>query len=222
MSAENAPVPLRIDFVSDVSCPWCAIGLNALEQAIGRLDGEVAVDLHFQPFELNPQMAPEGEDATEHLVRKYGSTPEQLERNREAIRARGAALGFTFGPRGRVYNTFDAHRLLHWAALEGADKARALKHALLRAYFTDGEDVSSADVLVRVAAATGLDAERARAILASDEYADEVRTQERYFTDRGIHSVPAIILDGRHLISGGQPVEVFEGALRQIAERKRA
>jgi predicted DsbA family dithiol-disulfide isomerase len=222
MSAENAPVPLRIDFVSDVSCPWCAIGLNALEQAIGRLDGDVAVDLHFQPFELNPQMAPEGEDATEHLVRKYGSTPEQLERNREAIRARGAALGFTFGPRGRVYNTFDAHRLLHWAALEGADKARALKHALLRAYFTDGEDVSSADVLVRVAAATGLDAERARAILASDEYADEVRTQERYFTDRGIHSVPAIILDGRHLISGGQPVEVFEGALRQIAERKRA
>jgi len=222
MSAENAPVPLRIDFVSDVSCPWCAIGLNALEQAIDRLDGEVAVDLHFQPFELNPQMAPEGEDATEHLVRKYGSTPEQLERNREAIRARGAALGFTFGPRGRVYNTFDAHRLLHWAALEGADKARALKHALLRAYFTDGEDVSSADVLVRVAAATGLDAERARAILASDEYADEVRTQERYFTDRGIHSVPAIILDGRHLISGGQPVEVFEGALRQIAERKRA
>lgn len=222
MTTAHPPVPVRIDFVSDVSCPWCAIGLNALEQAIGRLGSEVAVDLHFQPFELNPQMAPEGEDATEHLVRKYNTTPEQIERNREAIRARGAALGFTFGSRGRVHNTFDAHRLLHWAELEGADKARALKHALLRAYFTDGEDVSSADVLVRIAGEIGLDTARARAILASDEYADEVRQQERYFTDRGIHSVPAIILEGRHLISGGQPVEVFEGALRQIAEGKRA
>jgi predicted DsbA family dithiol-disulfide isomerase len=222
MTTAHPPVPVRIDFVSDVSCPWCAIGLNALEQAIGRLGGEVAVDLHFQPFELNPQMAPEGEDATEHLVRKYNTTPEQIERNREAIRERGAALGFTFGSRGRVHNTFDAHRLLHWAELEGADKARALKHALLRAYFTDGEDVSAADVLVRIAGDVGLDAARARAILASDEYADEVRQQERYFTDRGIHSVPAIIFEGRHLISGGQPVEVFEGALRQIAEGKRA
>lgn len=222
MTTAHPPVPVRIDFVSDVSCPWCAIGLNALEQAIGRLGSEVAVDLHFQPFELNPQMAPEGEDATEHLVRKYNTTPEQIERNREAIRARGAALGFTFGSRGRVHNTFDAHRLLHWAELEGADKARALKHAFLRAYFTDGEDVSAADVLVRIAGEVGLDAARARAILASDEYADEVRQQERYFTDRGIHSVPAIILEGRHLISGGQPVEVFEGALRQIAEGKRA
>src|SRR5690349_19922249 len=222
MTTAHPPVPVRIDFVSDVSCPWCAIGLNALEQAIGRLGSEVAVDLHFQPFELNPQMAPEGEDATEHLVRKYNTTPEQIERNREAIRERGAALGFTFGSRGRVHNTFDAHRLLHWAELEGADKARALKHALLRAYFTDGEDVSSADVLVRIAGEVGLDAARARAILASDEYADEVRQRERYFTDRGIHSVPAIILEGRHLISGGQPVEVFEGALRQIAEGKRA
>lgn len=221
MTTAHPPVPLRIDFVSDVSCPWCAIGLNALEQAIGRLGGEVAVDLHFQPFELNPQMAPEGEDATEHLVRKYNTTPEQIERNREAIRERGAALGFTFGSRGRVHNTFDAHRLLHWAELESADKARALKHALLRAYFTDGEDVSAADVLVRIAGAVGLDSARARAILASDEYADAVRQQERYFTDRGIHSVPAIILEGRHLISGGQPVEVFEGALRQIAEGKR-
>jgi len=216
MSAAR-PARLRIDFVSDVSCPWCAIGLNSLEQAIGRLDGEVAVDLHFQPFELNPRMAPEGEDATEHLMRKYGSTGEQIERNREAIRARGAELGFTFGARGRVHNTFDAHRLLHWAALEGRDKERALKHALLRAYFTDGEDVSAHDVLARIAGEVGLDAVRARRILSSGEYADDVRAQERFFTDRGIQSVPAVIVNERHLISGGQPVEVFEQALRQIA-----
>ncbi len=217
MSAAKQPVPIRIDFVSDVSCPWCAVGLNALEQAIERVGESVAIDLHFQPFELNPQMPPQGQDATEHLVQKYGSTPEQFERNREAIRARGAELGFVFNQRDRVYNTFDAHRLLHWAALEDAGKERALKHALLRAYFTDGEDVSARDVLVRIAGEVGLDTTRAAQILASDEYADEVRVQERFFTERGIHSVPAVIVNERHLISGGQPVEVFEQALRQIA-----
>ena len=218
MSAASQPVPIRIDFVSDVSCPWCAIGLNALEQAIGRLGDAVAVDLHFQPFELNPQMPPQGQDADEHLTQKYGLTPEQLAHNREAIRARGADLGFVFGRRGRVHNTFDAHRLLHWAALQDADKERALKHALLRAYFTDGEDVSAHAILVGLAGEVGLDAARAAQILATDEYADEVRERERYYTDRGINSVPAVIVNELHLISGGQPVEVFERALRHIAE----
>ena len=217
MSAIPKPVPIRIDFVSDVSCPWCAIGLNSLEQAIARVGDEMHVDIHFQPFELNPQMPPQGQDATEHLVQKYGSTPEQLERNREAIRARGAELGFVFNRRERVYNTFDAHRLLHWAAIEGADKEHALKRALLRAYFTDGDDVSAHEVLIRLAGEAGLDAARARQILASDEYADDVRAQERFYTGRGIHSVPAVIINDRHLISGGQPIEVFEQALRQIA-----
>ncbi|WP_300614802.1 DsbA family oxidoreductase [Dokdonella sp.] len=214
--------PIRIDFVSDVVCPWCAIGLNALEQAIARVGDDAEVELHFQPFELNPQMVPEGEDATEHLARKYGIDAQQIARNRDVIRDRGAALGFTFNARERIHNTFDAHRLLHWAALEGAGRERALKHALLRAYFTDGEDVSDREVLVRLAAAVGLDAGRARGVLDSDEYADAVRAQERYFLERGIHSVPAIILNQRHLISGGQPVEVFEQALRQLADAKSA
>lgn len=209
--------PIRIDFVSDVACPWCAIGLQSLQQAMDRVGGAVEVDLHFQPFELNPQMTPEGEDADEHLMRKYGSTPEQLAQNREAIRARGAALGFTFNARNRIYNTFDAHRLLHWASQQDPAREQALKQALLRAYFTDGENVSSKDVLTRIAAETGLDAIRARAILDSDEYADEVRARERYYLERGINSVPAIIFNERHLISGGQPVEVFERALRQLA-----
>lgn len=214
--------PIRIDFVSDVVCPWCAIGLNALEQAIARVGDAAKVELHFQPFELNPQMVPEGEDATEHLARKYGIDADQIARNRDVIRDRGAALGFTFNARERIHNTFDAHRLLHWAALEGADRERALKHALLRAYFTDGEDVSDHEVLVRLAATVGLDAGRARGVLDSDEYADAVRAQERYFLERGIHSVPAIILNQRHLISGGQPVEMFEQALRQLADAKNA
>ncbi len=217
MTTPRESTSVRIDFVSDVSCPWCAVGLASLQQALKHLDGEVTADIHFQPFELNPQMPAEGEDATEHLVRKYGSSAEQIDANREAIRARGAAVGFTFNMdrRSRVYNTFDAHRLLHWAELEGHQLA--LKQALLRAYFTEGEDVSAHDTLVRIASDAGLNADRARQILAGSEFADEVRTQEEFFTSRGIHSVPATIVNGQHLISGGQPPEAFEQALRQIA-----
>jgi predicted DsbA family dithiol-disulfide isomerase len=217
MTTPTSPTPLRIDFVSDVSCPWCAIGLTALQQALHNLQGEVAAEIHFQPFELNPQMAPEGEDSTEHLMRKYGSAAAQVEANREVIRERGAALGFTFNMdrRSRVYNTFDAHRLLHLAELEGHHIA--LKQALLRAYFTDGEDVSAHDTLLRLAAESGLDVEQARQVLASDAYADEVRAQERFYQEHGIQSVPATIINGKHLISGGQPPEAFEQALRQLS-----
>ncbi|GAB1596858.1 DsbA family oxidoreductase [Lysobacter claricitrinus] len=220
MSTSN-PVPIRIDFVSDVVCPWCAIGLAALEQAIARVGDDVDIDLHVQPFELNPDMAPEGEDIGEHLRRKYGMSDAQLEQNREAIRERGAALGFTFttGARTRTYNTFDAHRLLHWAATEGLQLP--LKHALLRAYFTDGEDVSDAATLVRIASEVGLPAERAAEILASDEYVDDVRADEQTFLRAGIHSVPALMFDREYLVSGGQPVDVFEGVLRQIAGKRR-
>ena len=217
MTRSTAPAALRIDFVSDVSCPWCAIGLKSLEQAIGRVADSVEVDLHFQPFELNPQMPPQGQDIAEHLQQKYGSTPGQLAANREAIRARGAALGFTFNQRDRIYNTFDAHRLLHWAALESGERELALKQALLRAYFTEGLVISAHANLVRIAAEAGLEGNRAQAILDSGEYAEEVRTQEQRYLDAGIHAVPAVIINDRHLISGGQPPEVFENALRQIA-----
>lgn len=209
--------PVRIDFVSDIACPWCAIGLASLEQAIARVGDAASVELHFQPFELNPQMAPEGEDAADHLMRKYGMPREQLEKNRENIRARGAALGFKFGPRERIHNTFDAHRLLHWAGTIGTSQQLALKHALLVAYHTHGEDVSSRAALLAAVAQSGLDGRRAAQVLDSDEYADAVREREKYYLARGIHGVPAIIFDERSLISGGQPVEVFEQALRQLA-----
>lgn len=208
---------MKIDFVSDIACPWCAIGLGALEQALARLDGIVQPELSFQPFELNPQMPPEGEEIVEHLTRKYGITPAEVERNREAIRLRGESVGFVFGQgkRCRTYNTFDAHRLLYWAGIEG--RQRDLKHALLRAYFTDGEDPSDPQVLIRVAGAVGLSATTAEAILGSDRYAVEVREREHFYQAQGIHSVPSIIIDDRHLIQGGQPVEVFERALRELA-----
>jgi len=209
--------PMRIDFVSDVSCPWCIIGLKSLETALARSADQVQAELHFQPFELNPGMPQAGQDIVEHLAQKYGSTPDQIEGNREAIRARGAEVGFTFRMErgGRIYNTFDAHRLLHWAELEGHQAV--LKHALFQAYFTDGKNPADHEVLIELAAQVGLDAARARSILSSDAYAEEVREQERFYLDRGIHSVPAIIINQRHLISGGQPPEVFEQALRQIA-----
>ncbi len=212
-------IPIKIDFVSDVSCPWCAIGLKALEIAIERLQGQVQVDIHFQPFELNPHMPPQGQEINEHLKQKYGSTPQQMEQTREAIRLRGAALGFEFGvgKRDRIYNTFDAHRLLHWAALEGnKGQQKALKMALFTAYFTLGQNPASHDVLCALAEQVGLDPLRARAILSNDTFAAEVREKELFYTSQGINSVPAIILNDRHLISGGQPPEVFEQALRKL------
>ena len=215
----GAPTRLRIDFVSDVVCPWCAVGLMSLEQALQRTAGEVEAEIHFQPFELNPQMPAAGEDAAGHLQRKYGMPPEQAAANQQAIVDRGAELGFTFDMqrRARIYNTFDAHRLLHWAEGEGDGKQRELKHALLRAYFSEGRDISDHATLVDIAASVGLAAERARGILASKEFADEVRIGEQFFLQAGIQSVPAIIIERKHLISGGQPPEVFEQALRQIA-----
>ena len=215
-TSSATPTPIRIDFVSDVSCPWCVIGLKSLEQALAKLDGTVQADIHFQPFELNANMPAEGEDIGEHIARKYGSTEEQMAQSREAIRARGEQLGFTFAmdKRGRIYNTFDAHRLLHWAALEGRQKQ--LKMALFDAYFTQGQNPSSHDVLLKVAGDVGLDTAKAAEVLASGAYADEVRAQERFYQQNGINSVPAVIINERHLISGGQPPEVFEQALRQI------
>ena len=208
---------MKIDFVSDVSCPWCAIGLKSLEAALERIGPTIQAELHFRPFELNPAMGPEGQDIAEHLGKKYGLSPDQLAQNSEAIRARGASVGFTFtmGARRRIYNTFDAHRLLHWAGLEGHQ--HALKQALFKAYFTDGQDPSDHAVLVHVAREVGLDENRAREVLASGAHADDVRQQELFYQQQGIHAVPAVIIDDQHLIQGGQPVEVFEQALRQIA-----
>ena len=208
---------MKIDFVSDVSCPWCVVGLKSLEMALARVGQEVSADLHFQPFELNPQMGPGGQDVVEHITQKYGSSAADMARSQEALRARGAAVGFQFDfqRRGRIYNTFDAHRLLHWA--EGEGKQRALKNALFAAYFTEGRDPSNHDVLVSVAGSVGLDEARARQILESDEFAAAVRERERFYAGLGIHAVPSVIINDRHLIQGGQPPEVFEKALRQLA-----
>jgi predicted DsbA family dithiol-disulfide isomerase len=213
---------MRIDFVSDVACPWCAIGLSSLERALEEVGDDIGeVELHVQPFELNPTMAREGVDATEYLTSKYGLSPEQFAANRTRIVERGAAEGFTFGPRTHIWNTFDAHRLLFWAGAEGPPGSQlALKRALVAAYHREGRNPGAHQVLLELAGRVGLPVDRAREVLELGEFADEVREAERFWQEVGINGVPAVIINRKHLISGGQPHEVFEQALRQIAAEK--
>lgn len=211
---------LKIDFVSDVTCPWCAIGLAGLERALERVRPDITAELHFQPFELNPQMGPEGEDVGEHLTKKYGSTPEQQAQIRDTIRERGALAGFVFNAegRGRIWNTFNAHRLLCWAEAEGEPgQQHALKKAMLEAHHGRAQSPADPAVLLACVQQAGLDVDRAQQVLDRDTFADDVREREQFFTRAGISSVPAVIVNERHLIAGGQPAEVFERALRQIA-----
>ena len=213
---------LHIDFVSDIVCPWCVVGLGGLEAALDKLKAEgIESEVHFQPFELNPQMPREGENIVEHIGRKYGSTPEQSAANRAMIteRAADAWPGFEMrmGPDSRIWNTFDAHRLLHWAGTVGAAEQRALKAALFTAHFTDGRTMTDAGVLADAAAAAGLDRAKAVEVLADDLHAAEVRAAEALWVSRGINGVPAVVVEGKWLISGGQPASVFEDALRKMA-----
>ena len=213
-------IRLKIDFVSDVSCPWCVIGLKSLEQALANIHEAVEADIHFQPFELNPQMPAEGQLLDEHLLEKYGATPEHFAATRQSIRDRGEALDFVFRMerRDRIYNTFDCHRLLHWAGEQG--RQLELKMVLFRLYFTEGQNPGATEVLLGAVADVGLDVVRATAILASDEYAEAVRERQRYYASCGINAVPAVVINDRYLIQGGQPVDAFELALREIAAVK--
>ncbi|NML32702.1 DsbA family oxidoreductase [Paraburkholderia antibiotica] len=205
---------LTIDFVSDIACPWCAIGLSSLQLALARLEDSVDAQIVVHPFELNPEMGPDGEDIVAYLGKKYGRTAEQIAETQAMIRERGASVGFNFGPRTRTYNTFDAHRLLHWAGLKGTQLP--LKLALLRAYHSDGKNPSNHDVLVEAAQSVGLDAAEARDVLTSGQYADEVREAEKNNQAMGLQSVPSIVFNRRYLVTGGQPVEQFVQAIEQI------
>ncbi len=210
---------MRIDFISDVVCPWCAIGLHALEAAARRIDG-LTLELHFHPFELNPGMGADGQDIDEHLQEKYGGPAEQFAASREAIRRRGEELGFAFNmdARSRIYNSFDAHRLLHLAGTLDAGLQRRLKGELFKAYFTEGRNISDPAELLAVAAVAGMPPVETRAVLESNRYAEHVRAAEQEWQRLGISSVPAVILDQRLLVPGGQPVDVFEQALRQAMQ----
>jgi predicted DsbA family dithiol-disulfide isomerase len=209
---------VTIDFISDVVCPWCALGATALEQAIENVAGEVSVGLTYKPFELNPDMPAEGEQAVEHLMRKYGRTADDVAAGKAMQIARGEAIGFKFDleKRTHFYNTFDAHRLLLWALQEG--RQVELKKVLLRGYFSEGQNPSDHQALVSLATEAGLDGATAQEVLASGAFAAEVRELETYYQQRGINSVPAMVLNGRHLVSGSQSVEYYEQMLREMAK----
>lgn len=208
--------PLKIDFISDVVCPWCVIGLRELETALDRIKDLAEPSFQFQPFELNPTMPPEGQNVAEHIQEKYGSTPDQASAGRAMIKARAAHVGFDMNTSGdsRIYNTFDAHRLLHWAGLEG--KQIDLKRALFDAYFTQQLNISDQEVLVAKAEQVGLSADGAREVLKSGRFTEPVRAAEQAWRQAGIGAVPSIVINERYMISGGQPADVFEKALRRI------
>lgn len=212
----NRPA-LEINFVSDVACPWCAIGLASLESALARIGDDIAVKVSVEPFELNPDMGSEGADVVTYLARKYGRTPEQIAQVQAMIRERGAAVGFSFGPRTQVWNTFDAHRMLHWAGLEG--RAIELKRKLLAAYHGEGRNPAAPDVLLEAVHAAGLDAGRARAIVESREYEPEVRARQRQWIEAGVRGVPFVVVNGKYAIEGAQSPEGYEQALREIARQ---
>jgi len=209
--------PVRVDFIADVVCPWCALGSVALEQAITNLHGEIVVQLTYKPFELNPDMPAQGEQATQHMMRKYGRTAEEVASRNAMTIGRGREIGFHFDleKRTHFYNTFDAHRLLLWATRFGLQ--RDLKTALFQAYFTQGENPSDHETLARLAADVGLDSTLAREVLATDQYAHEVRELERFNQQLGISSVPAMVLNGHRLVAGSQSPEFYEQLLRQEA-----
>lgn len=210
------PAKLHIDFISDIACPWCVIGLRGLLKALEELKGEVEAEIRFWPFELNPDIGPEGENTAEHVARKYGSTRERSDAVREVIKQQGEALGFTFkyGPESRIWNTFDAHRLLAWALT--LDKQLPLKMALFKSNFTDQRPTNDVEALVDAAREAGLDADAAREALTSSAFADEVRAEEEFWRSKGIHAVPSLIFNQRWLIQGAQPPEVFVQAMRDI------
>ncbi len=209
---------LKIDFVSDISCPWCAIGLAALQQALERLPA-APVSLRLQPFELAPDLPEGGEGLAAMLTRKYGTTPEQQAAHYATLRQRGAELGFEFAPesRDRIYQTLNAHRLLHWAGLEHPERQLALKQALLLACHRDRLPMDADDVLLAAVEAAGLDRERAMEILAGNEFAAAVREREAFYQQAGVNSVPTLVINDRYVIVGSRPVEQLEQALAQIA-----
>lgn len=212
------PDSLKIKFVSDISCVWCAIGLRSLQKALDRIGENVVADITFEPFELNPNMPVGGQNLTEHVAQKYGSTPAQFAQSRQMFQARAAEVDFEvdFSDESRIYNTFDAHRLLYWAALEG--RQLDLKLRLFQAYFTNGCDPGDHDVLLASAKEAGLDSSKAREILESDMFAAETRAREREWITRGVQSVPTIIFNEREVIVGGQSVDTFEALIRKLTD----
>jgi len=212
---------LQLDIVSDIACPWCAIGYARLAKAMAELKDETDFSIHWHAFELNPDPASAGVPILEALSSKYGRSQEEMKAGQDSMMAIAADLGLNFDKlQDRLTsNTFDAHRLVKWAGQEG--RQTDMKLALFEACFGRGENMSDPEVLVRCAEAAGLPGEQARTILTSGQYSDEVRADEARYQQAGISSVPAYIVNGKYLISGAQEPAAFVQAFREIMSEER-
>jgi predicted DsbA family dithiol-disulfide isomerase len=220
-----AGVPLRIDIVSDVVCPWCIIGLKQVEKALTLVGQDIAAETYWHPFELNPNMVPEGEDTAEHIARKYGSTPEQSRANRSRLSDIGNSVGFAFnyGEGMRIYNTFNAHKLLTIFGSERGWRAQtALKMALFTAYFQDRRDVSDIDVLCDIAETQGMDRDVALAWINDAALTTSVRAEMAHWIDQNITGVPAIIFDQKYMVPGAQSAETFADVINKVLTKRAA
>ena len=213
---------LKIDIVSDIVCPWCIIGFKQLQRALEQVGDGTQIDLHWHPFELNPQMLKEGQHLREHLSQKYGTTLEQSKAARQRLTQIGKDLGFSFQyyDEMRIYNTFQAHQLLHWAGEQG--NQTPLKLALFEAYFTRQEDVSDRGVLLSAVERTGLDRTQAETILQDKRYQDIVRSNEQDWLNRGVRGVPAFIFDDQYLASGARGQDYFATVVADLLSKKAA
>jgi predicted DsbA family dithiol-disulfide isomerase len=216
---QKSTLPLRIDIVSDVVCPWCIIGYKQLQRALAQMEGRFTVDIHWQPFELNPQMPPRGQELREHIALKYGTTPEQSRGARSRLTELGASLGFSFDyfDGMRIYNTFLAHQLLHWAAHTG--KQTELKLALFEAFFSRRENVGDPNMLALIAARAGLDQQQAVEVLESGRYAQEVRREQAHWLDKEVHAVPMFYFNNSFPVPGAQEAQTFVRVLERLREK---
>ena len=208
--------PLRIDIVSDVVCPWCVVGYRQLAAALERTNTHY--EIHWHPFELNPNMPSEGQNMREHITEKYGSSKAESDASRAQITKVGSDVGFEFNftDELRMHNTFNLHQLLHWAEQQG--RMHELKQALFTAHFTDNRNLSDITVLADIAAEIGLNREEALAVLEDQRFANDVRELEQHWQRQGIQSVPAIIFNEQHLVSGAQGVDNYVNILEQLSK----
>jgi len=216
---QQSTLPLRIDIVSDVVCPWCIIGYKQLQRALAQMEGRFTVDIHWQPFELNPQMPPRGQELREHIALKYGTTPEQSRGARSRLTELGASLGFSFDyfDGMRIYNTFLAHQLLYWAAHTG--KQTELKLALFEAFFSRRENVGDPNMLALIATRAGLDQQQALEVLESGRYAQEVRREQAHWLDKEVHAVPMFYFNDSFPVPGAQEAQTFVRVLEKLREK---
>jgi len=212
----NSEKPLRIDIVSDVVCPWCVIGYRQLAEALKQTN--TAHEIHWHPFDLNPDTPPEGQNLREHIAKKYGSSKEESDASRAMMTKAGAEVGFEFNftEETRTYHTFDLHQLLHWANQQG--RMHDLKQALFAAHFTNARNIADTEVLADIAAEIGLDRSEALAVLTDQRFAEDIRQSQQQWRQQGIQSVPSVIFNQKHLVSGAQGVENFKNILQQLAE----